>query len=178
MLLRALRLLRAHIACLRDPVAYHRSQGVVIGEHVVLAGADIHTFGSEPYLVRVGSYVGIANDVQFITHDGALRAVRPKYPDAFYYAPITIGSRVVIGAAAILLPGVSIGDDSVVAAGAVVATDVAPGTVVAGVPAKPIKTIEEYAVSRREDWIDTAGLDADEKRRVILERLADRWPRG
>ena len=48
-----------------------------------------------------------------------------------------------IGSGATILPGVTIGDRAVVAAGAVVTKDVPEGTVVAGVPAKVVKTIEE-----------------------------------
>lgn len=46
-----------------------------------------------------------------------------------------------IGAGAIILPGVTVGDGAVVAAGAVVTHDVDPRTVVAGVPARPIRTV-------------------------------------
>lgn len=51
--------------------------------------------------------------------------------------PVTIGARVWIGGAAILLPGVTVGDDAIVAAGAVVTRDVATGAIVAGNPARP-----------------------------------------
>ncbi len=52
--------------------------------------------------------------------------------------PVRIGADVWIGGGAIILPGVSVGDGAIVAAGAVVSRDVAPGTRVAGVPARPI----------------------------------------
>lgn len=54
-------------------------------------------------------------------------------------SPVTIGHDVWIGHGAIVLPGVVIGDGAVVGAGAVVSRDVAPYTIVAGVPAKPIR---------------------------------------
>lgn len=57
------------------------------------------------------------------------------------YAPIHIGRNVWIGANAVVLPGVSIGDGAVVAAGAVVTKDVPPCTIVGGVPAKKLKEI-------------------------------------
>ncbi|MCD8068685.1 MAG: sugar O-acetyltransferase [Lachnospiraceae bacterium] len=59
-----------------------------------------------------------------------------------HYAPIKIGAHVWIGSNSTILPGVTIGDWAVVAAGAVAAKDVPPFTVVGGVPAKIIKTIE------------------------------------
>ena len=56
-------------------------------------------------------------------------------------APVRIGDKVWIGANATILPGVTVGEGAVIAAGAVVTKDVAPRTVVAGVPARMIKTI-------------------------------------
>jgi acetyltransferase-like isoleucine patch superfamily enzyme len=55
--------------------------------------------------------------------------------------PVTIGNDIWIGANAVILPGVTIGDHSVVAAGAVVTKDVPPHSLVVGVPAKIIKQI-------------------------------------
>lgn len=55
--------------------------------------------------------------------------------------PIVIKRNAWIGAGATILPGVTIGENSVVAAGAVVSRDVPPNTVVAGVPAKAVKII-------------------------------------
>ncbi len=59
-----------------------------------------------------------------------------------HYAPVRIGAHVWIGSNATVLPGVTVGEWSVVAAGAVVSKDVPPFTVAGGVPAKVIKTIE------------------------------------
>ena len=59
-----------------------------------------------------------------------------------YGLPIAIGNDVWIGGHSTILPGVSIGDGAVVAAGAVVTKDVEPNTIVGGVPAKVIKKIE------------------------------------
>ena len=55
-------------------------------------------------------------------------------------APVTIQDRVWIGARAIVLKGVTVGHDSIIAAGAVVTRDVAPHSVVAGVPARPLSS--------------------------------------
>ena len=52
--------------------------------------------------------------------------------------PVTIGADVWIGGRAVIMPGVQIGDGAIVAAGAVVTRDVAPGARVVGVPAKPM----------------------------------------
>jgi len=58
-------------------------------------------------------------------------------------APIVIEDDVWLGAGAILLPGVTVGRGAIVAAGAVVTEDVAPLAIVGGVPARPLRSIEE-----------------------------------
>jgi len=85
--------------------------------------------------------------VVFITHDGGTWAFRdmPEYTDVIKYGRIHIGERTFIGCRAIIMPNVKIGKRCVVAAGSVVTKDIPDGTVVAGVPAKPIMTTEEYA---------------------------------
>lgn len=60
-----------------------------------------------------------------------------------YPAPIVVGKNVWIGSNATILQGVTIGDNAIVAAGAVVTKDVAPDTIVGGVPARFIKTVAE-----------------------------------
>jgi len=55
--------------------------------------------------------------------------------------PVIIGNDIWVGANAVILPGVTIGDHSVIAAGAIVTKDVPPHSLVAGVPAKVIKQI-------------------------------------
>ncbi|MCP8386569.1 sugar O-acetyltransferase [Clostridioides difficile] len=64
------------------------------------------------------------------------------------YAPIMIGRNVWVGSNATILPGVTIGEWAVVAAGAVVTKDVPPYTVVGGTPAKFIKTVKDEVVSK------------------------------
>lgn len=67
--------------------------------------------------------------------------VHPSERRATISHPIVIRKRAWIGAAATVMPGVTIGENSVVAAGAVVTRNVPPNTIVGGVPAKVIKTI-------------------------------------
>lgn len=65
----------------------------------------------------------------------------PERRAGMTYAPIHIGKNVWVGANATVLAGLTVGDGAVVAAGAVVTKDVAPNTIVGGVPAKVIKKI-------------------------------------
>lgn len=84
-----------------------------------------------------GSLIGHNVVLATINHD-----LNPRNNRKNHYAPINIGNHVWIGSNATILPGVKIGDWAVVAAGAVVTKDVPAYTVVGGVPAKVLKTIE------------------------------------
>jgi acetyltransferase-like isoleucine patch superfamily enzyme len=89
--------------------------------------------------ISIADQVMIANKVNLVT---AGHPVEPDKRRAYITAePITIDTNVWIGAAATVLPGVSIGPDAVVAAGAVVTHDVPPATLVAGVPATVIRSL-------------------------------------
>jgi acetyltransferase-like isoleucine patch superfamily enzyme len=108
---------------------------------------DVPDFGSEPYLITIGRHVGIASKVVFITHDGGTYVFRDqeRYKKVIKYGRIQILDNCVIGQRAIILPGVSIGPNSVVAAGAVVSKSVPPNVLAAGNPARPVLTIQQYA---------------------------------
>ena len=88
-------------------------------------------------------------DGTFIGHKVVLATINhgylPQERSWSYPAPITIGKNVWIGSSATILQGVSIGHNAIVAAGAVVTRDVAPDTIVGGIPAKFIKTVSEAA---------------------------------
>jgi maltose O-acetyltransferase len=92
--------------------------------------------------VRIGANVYLGYEVMLITvsHEVGLSAQRcgPSVS-----GPIDIGNGVWIGSRAIILPGVRVGDGAVVAAGAVVTKDVAPNTLVAGVPARFVRDLDE-----------------------------------
>ena len=82
----------------------------------------------------IGSQVVIAT----INHD-----LIPEHRSDNLPSPVHIGRNVWIGSHATILPGVSIGDNAVVAAGAVVTKDVEPNSIVGGVPAKVLRMINE-----------------------------------
>lgn len=89
--------------------------------------------------IDIGDEVMIANKVNLVTSGHPVEPDRRR--DFITVAPISIGRNVWIGTAATVLPGVTVGADSVVAAGAVVTHDVPPATLVAGVPADVIRKL-------------------------------------
>ena len=90
--------------------------------------------------IRIGNDVLIGHNVVLATlnHDFA-----PYNRATMHPVPVHIEDRVWIGANATVVPGVTIGENSIVAAGAVVTKDVPPNTIVGGVPAKVLKKIDE-----------------------------------
>ena len=91
--------------------------------------------------VNIGNNVFLAPNVHIYTATHLLDA---KTRDSLleHGKPVTIGNSVWIGGGAIICPGVSIGDGSVIAAGAVVVKDIPQNVLVGGNPAKIIKTLD------------------------------------
>ena len=112
-------------------------KNITIGKNVFInTGCRFQDQGG----IRIGDHVLIGHNVVLATlnHDFA-----PYNRATMHPAPIHIEDRVWIGANATVVPGVTIGENSIVAAGAVVTKDVPPNTIVGGVPAKVLKRIDE-----------------------------------
>ena len=153
---------------------YLRKKGVTIGKDCEIYKTA--SFGSEPYLITIGNHVRINAGVQLITHDGGLwvlRAPESGHSEAFSradkFGAIVIGNNVHIGTNAIIMPGVHIGKNCIIACGAVVTKDIQDNSVVVGVPAKVIETIDEYAEKNISKVIETKGLIPSEKEKVIKQ---------
>lgn len=87
--------------------------------------------------LTIGRGCDISSGVHIYTHSSARRCLSARSYTQVDRAPVTIGDCVFIGANATVNMGVRIGDHALVAAGAVVTTDVPAYTVVSGVPARP-----------------------------------------
>ena len=150
-----------------------RDEGVKIGTKCIIDKTA--EFGTEPYLVEIGNDVRITKGVRFITHDGSLWVVRNLGlvpPEADYFGKIKVGDNTNIGWNTIILPGVTIGCNCIIAAGAVVTKDVPDNSVAVGVPARVIETVEEYAAKKKPLCIPTKGMRNAEKRGLIEEHLS------
>lgn len=111
-------------------------KNITIGKNVFInSGCHFQDQGG----IVIGDNTLIGHNVVLATinHD-----LNPLNNRKNHYAPINIASNVWIGSNATVLSGVTIGEWAVIAAGAVVTKDVPPYTVVGGVPAKVIKTVE------------------------------------
>lgn len=130
-------------------------------------------FGSEPYLITIGNQVRITKNVQFVTHDGGMWVLRnmgiAKNADKF--GKIVIKDNVNIGWNSVIMPGVTIGNNVVVGLGSIVTKDVPDNTVVAGVPAKKICSIEEY-FDKNIPYIDyTKQFTPEAKKLYIINKF-------
>ena len=116
------------------PLTGVRFHEVKIGKDViVMNGCLMMAAGG----ITIGDETQIAANVQLISNNHDL-----DDRNVITCKPINIGKRVWIGAGATILPGVSIGDNSVIGAASVVTKDVPSDTIVAGNPARFIKKIE------------------------------------
>jgi acetyltransferase-like isoleucine patch superfamily enzyme len=127
-------------------------EGCQISEHVLITRPWQTTLGRraivndfcilqccEAATISIGDAVTISYGAQLLT--GGLQTAEGLDHDTHLASSIMVESRVWIGANALVLPGVTLGRGSVVAAGAVVTNDVAAGHIVAGVPARVVGTL-------------------------------------
>lgn len=131
-----------------------------LGENVELYTLD---FGTEPYLISIGDNVVCATGVTFVNHDVScfrmadyLGVPRNQVDKV---GPIILKDNCFVGARTMLMPGCSVGRNSVVAAGSIVTKTIPDNEVWGGTPAKFIMTTAEYAkkvleTSKSYPWLE------------------------
>lgn len=147
-----------------------RKKGVIIGE-----GCEIYpnvSWGSEPYLIEIGNNVRITMGCKFVTHDGGVWTLRKmgKLENADLFGKIKIGNNVHIGLDSIIMPGVTIGNNCIIGCGAIVTKNIPDNTIAVGVPARPIKSIEEYYKKAKENCDYTKNMSLKEKEMYLKKK--------
>lgn len=162
-------------------IQYYRKLGMTIGE-------DTHIFSrlisSEPFLISIGKNVTISTGVSLLTHDASVGAIVGRHVYSDIVGPITIGNNCFIGANSIILPGVRIPDNSIVAAGSVVTktvvnhlTNNAPqdeGIIIGGNPAVYICKTNDFLKKRKNNFLKLHGLSLTDRKSIIMNNK-EKW---
>lgn len=155
--------------------SYAKYIGVKVGKGCLISTKK---FSSEPYLIEIGDYVRIANDVKFFTH-GGVWSQSYKFPIGAleHFGKIKIGNYTYIGDSCLIMPGVTIGNDVIVGAGTVVSKSIPDGLMVAGNPMKVIGRTEDFVKRTIKNNVmckEVYRLKGD-KRREYIENIPDEY---
>jgi acetyltransferase-like isoleucine patch superfamily enzyme len=148
------------------PISYARMIGVKIGENCRMINVK---YSTEPYLIKIGNHVS-ATSVHFENHDGGVWCFRDKNPHIDIIKPIIVGNNVYIGFGTVILPGVNIGDNVIIGACALVSKDIPSNSVAVGIPARVIKTFDEYVIKATSVGDDTKHLSKKSKKKYYKKK--------
>ncbi|WP_411972653.1 acyltransferase [Sphingobacterium sp. Lzh-3] len=155
----------------KNGVEYARYKGVEVG-----SGCRIRTtkFGSEPWMITVGDKVTITSGVILLTHDGSTWLMNDEKGRRYLFRKIDIGNNVFIGVNSILMPGVKVDDNVIIAAGSVVTKSVPSGVIVGGNPAKIIGAYDNYIRIGLENYCSDKDMDFSLPYRERIEKIIDK----
>lgn len=138
--------------------SFFRKNGISVGEKCNICSNIITT---ESYLISLGNNVTIAGGVRMITHDNSVSKLLSNCTDIF--GRITIGDNCFIGAESILMYGVKITNNVIVASGSVVTKSVMKeGVIVGGNPARIISTYDRFIAKNRKNVFNLNAMNKSE----------------
>lgn len=120
-----------------------RASGIKIGGDVFISLGMVILDDYRP-LVSIGDRTAFGNYVSLVAASGPNNSLLKKLPEVnryIKYKPITIENDIWVGSGVIVLPGVTIGEKSIIGAGAVVTRDIPPYSIAAGTPARVIESL-------------------------------------
>lgn len=135
-----------------------KMDGIKIGKGTYFFGIASTVIDTQrPCLLEIGEYCKITAGVKILTHDYSRSVLRRKYGDVIGEAKkTTIKNNVFIGMNSIILPGACIGNNVIIGAGSIVSGNIPDDVVIAGNPAKIIRSIEEHYQIRKSKYIEEA----------------------
>jgi len=150
-----------------DGNSFARRLGVKVG-----TDCRIYTtsFGSEPWLIEIGNKVTITSGVVILTHDGSTWLFNDDKGRRFLYKKTIIKNNVFIGTNSIIMPGVVIEDNVIVAAGSIVTKSVPSGVVIGGNPAKILGDYEAYKSKVFSGYVSESDMNYS---KVYKERILE-----
>lgn len=139
-----------------QPIDKLIKRGLRVGENLTrMSGVIIDP--AHCWHIEIGNDVILAPNVHILAHDASTK----PFLNHTRIANVKIGNRVFIGAAAIILPGVTIGDDVVIGAGSVVSKNIPSNSLAVGNPVKVISTLEQYIEKQKSQMQAENTFDAE-----------------
>lgn len=159
-----------YIRATKSGVDYARYKGVKVGD-----SCRIYTtsFGSEPWMISIGNKVTITSGVILLTHDGSTWLMNDEKGRRYLYRRVEIGNNIFIGVNSIIMPGVKIEDNVIIAAGSIVTKSVPSGVIIAGNPAKIIGDYDAYQKEVLENYITDKDIDYTLDYQKRIEKVID-----
>lgn len=151
-------------------IKYLRRQGMKIGQNCLIGTMN---FSTEPYLIEIGNHVAIADDTEFVTHDGGIWCFRDEISNADLFGKIKIGNNVFIGNNCSILPNTIIGDNCIVGTGSVVRGKFPNNSVIIGNPATVIMNtnVQKFLYLQNPGLLKTKNLPRKKKTRAIKDHF-------
>lgn len=139
-----------------------RMEGISVGKGTIFYSPETMVIDRQrPWMLIIGEYCKITAGCTILTHDYSRSVLRRAYHDIVGEAGMTvIGNNVFIGMHSIILMGTHIGDNVIVGAGSVVSGNIPSNVVIAGNPARVIRSLNEHYNRRKSRYIDEAKLFA------------------
>lgn len=151
-----------------------KSEDILVGKKTYFfEPAETFIDRQRPWMLEIGEYCKITRGTVILQHDYSRSVIRRKYGDIIGEAGKTvIGNNVFIGMNAIILMGTKIGDNVIIGAGSVVGGNIPADVVVAGNPARVIRTLDEHYELRKKNYLNEAKEYAGSYRQRY-----GRWPK-
>jgi len=145
-------------------IRYLKKNGVEIGEGSFFwAPNKVIVDLSRPHLISIGKYCKITSGVTILAHDYSRSVIRYKYGENIGMAKKTlIGDNCFLGMNSTILMGSKIGNNCIIGAGSVVSGYFGDDCVIAGNPAKVISSLEVYYNRKKDEWIQSAIIFAEQ----------------
>lgn len=161
--LKILKFAQKYLSRFFSPYLFNRIlllQGIQVGAHTIFYDPNSMCIDVErPWMLKIGDYCKITKGCTILTHDYSRSVLRRVYGEIIGEAGITeIADNVFIGVNSVILMGTKIGKNVIVGAGSVVSGVVPDNVVVAGNPAKIIRTLDEHYNIRQNKTMKEAAL--------------------
>ncbi len=159
-----LRIIYCRLYSFINPIGYCKYLGATIGEKCVLKA---NMLGSEPWLITIGDHVLLAEGVKILTHDGAGFCLNYGNKEPLrmdMWGTVKIGNNVYVGINAIIMPNVEITNNVIIGAGAIVTKSITEDGVYVGIPARRIKSFDEWKENVMNKCKNTYGMSSKERK--------------